>query len=84
MKIYTFNENTSRAGQVCVRTFEDADWALANPDITLWGEGSETELIIQARQQYVRNAPRRAGEWAACEPSRREAINVLRYFGEGV
>lgn len=72
MKLYTYNENTTRKGQVF--RGEDSE-AEDNGDVSLWGEGSEQELIAMALEIL-------AGPCGGAPHfGHRTARNVLQFLG---
>lgn len=51
MKIYTFGQQTNRQGRIAGVDLEDDQ---ITGDVDLWGEGTEDELIAQAREAIER------------------------------
>jgi len=71
MKLYTYAQHTTRAGQVCLR---DEEWCVGSADVWLFGEGTIEELIAEARNALL--------EPGYTPLAKREADHVLEYFGE--
>ena len=80
MKVYVYNENCTSAGRVSAddnTTDEDRD---DNGDLSLYGEGSEAELIASALASLATRYDRRPG--GAGDSFRWKCDrNVLRYLG---
>jgi hypothetical protein len=62
MKIYTYNENCTLAGQVAreTRDMSEEDFVGCG-DLSLWGEGTEAEMIAEALKSLATRYDNRAG-----------------------
>ena len=83
MRIYTYNENTTRAGQVVFGEIDDEDFdtnSRGGYDYALYAEGSEEEIAKIARERLAARHDRRPGG-AGDAHAHREAMNVIDYLG---
>lgn len=62
MKIYIYNENCTRAGQVAIETrnMSEEDFAECG-DLSLYGEGTRDELIASAIESLATRYDKRCG-----------------------
>ena len=83
MKLYTYNENTTFKGQVWSpkeRHGEDESSAEDNGDISLYGEGTEQDLIDKALASLATRYDHRAGGSGDSFRWRTDR-NVLKFIG---